>query len=76
MKPIYNVLQCNRCLDMEYSYFDNCVHRYCKAYDCILTGMSDLQKSIHCNRFNRGKKGSKKKSTFLKKEEYLGKYPE
>ena len=72
-KPIYNVFQCNRCLEMEYSYFDHSVHRWCKAYGCILSGMCNLKKNIDCKEFNKAPKG---KAKYLRKEEYLRKYPE
>lgn len=71
--PTYNITQCNRCLHMDFSYFDNEVHRWCKAYDAKIEGMSSLTETNHCDRYYHPK-GSKKKSRYLRKEEYLRKY--
>lgn len=74
----YNPYQCNRCVEMEYSYFDNCVHRYCKAFDCSMNFLdvaSLKEKRVGCSKYNH-KRGSKKKSKYLVKTEYLRKYPE
>jgi len=75
MKPKYNPFQCPRCLDMEFSYFDDSVHRWCKVFDSALTGMTDLTATNYCVKFNHPK-GSKKKAKYLSKTDYLRKYPE
>lgn len=75
IKPKYNPYQCNSCLDMDFSYFDDCVHRWCKAFDVALTEMVDLKESHWCKKYNHPK-GSKKKAKYLDKAEYLMRYPE
>lgn len=78
MKPKYNIYQCNRCLNMEFSYFDNSVHRWCNAHDAPLDCMDidDLtKKQAHCEKYNHPK-GSKKKAKYLSKADYLRKYHE
>ena len=78
MNPKYNIYQCNRCLDMEFSYFDDSVHRFCKGYDKPLIEMdiADLKKrSAHCEKYNHPK-GSKKKAKYIDKAKYLLRHPE
>ena len=63
---------------MEFSHFDDCVHRWCKGFDLPLISMDidDLTaKQAHCRKFNH-KKGSKKKAKYLRKHDYERKYPE
>ena len=72
----YRITLCNRCLEMEYSYFYDCVHRWCKAYNAPLEGMNDLTKPTEkCDKYNHPK-GSKKKSKFIDKAKYTSRYPE
>lgn len=70
----YRITLCNRCVEMEFSYYDDCVHRYCKAYKAPLEGMSSLTGKIEtCDKYNH-KKGSKKKSKYLRGVDYKRKY--
>ncbi len=70
----YNIVQCNRCLEMEFSYYDNSVHRWCKGFDEELTGMSSLtEKLVGCDKYNHPK-GSKKKAKYLVKTDYIRKH--
>ncbi len=76
--PKYNPYQCPRCLLMEFSYFDDGVHRWCKGFDSALTAM-DVEslkiKREQCKKYNHPK-GSKKKAKYLGQHDYLRKYPE
>lgn len=58
---------------MEYSYFDDSVNRWCKAFDARIEGMSNLADNKSCKFFKKAPKG---KAKYLRKEEYLRKYPE
>lgn len=70
----YNIVQCNRCLEMEFSYYDDSVHRYCKAYKAPITGMSSLaERVVGCKKYNHPK-GSKKKAKYLRGVDYKRKY--
>jgi len=63
---------------MEFSYFDNCVHRWCKAYDEEIPFMDTdtLTNAVCCEKFNKAKKGKISKAKCLKKEDYLRRHPE
>ena len=77
-KPKYNPYQCPRCLEMDFSYFDDCVHRWCRGFNSALVSM-DVEslkiRRVQCKKYNHPK-GSKKKAKFLDKAKYLQRYPE
>ena len=75
INPKYNPYQCPRCLDMEFSYFDDEVHRFCRAFNSPLVDMTDLNLAGYCKEFNHPR-GSKKKSKYLDKTTYLRRHPE
>jgi len=61
---------------MEYSYFDDAVHRWCKGYECslIFLDVDDLkEKKTKCPKFVKAKKG---KAKFIDKAKYLARYNE
>ena len=72
--PSYNIYKCNRCVNMEYSYFDGGISRWCKGYDCnlIFLDIDDLkERKNHCSKFAKAKKG---KAKFVDKAKYLARY--
>lgn len=75
LKPKYSPYQCPRCLSMEFSYFDNCVHRWCRASNSALVDMIDLTATNYCDRFNHPK-GSVKRAKCLDKNKYQERYGE
>jgi hypothetical protein len=58
---------------MEFTYYDDAVHRWCKFHNSKLTGISKLGGNVQCNGFDMAARGQAK---CLKKEEYFRKYNE
>jgi len=62
---------------MEFSYFDDSVHRWCKEYDApIQWNKSTLTPGFVCPKLRKAKKGRISKAKYLDKTTYLRKYPE
>lgn len=75
-QPIYNPYQCNRCLELDFAYFDNEVHRWCRAWQKPLKTTGSLTGNAFCDKLNRAKKGKVSKARYLDKEDYLRRHPE
>jgi hypothetical protein len=60
---------------MEFSYFNNEVHRWCKAHKQKITGIGSLTKPKkgHCKEYNHPK-GSKKRAKYIDEAKYRMRY--